>query len=95
MTQRDDMGAVGHAGIDNGLGETSGNKDYNQIHGLGKLVNAAVTGLAIYLLTVKLGIHAIELAFITGINNVVEYHGAEFCGISGHADYCNALRIEE
>ena len=91
----DILGAIGHAGIYNGLRETSGHEDYYQIHRLRQRVYAGITGLAAQLLTGHLGVYTIKIPLVVSSNNVVEYNGAQLGGVSGYANHGNALRIEE
>ena len=91
----DVLGAVGDAGVNHAFGEAGGNEDNYQVHRLRKSVYAGVAGLAAEFLTGHLGVDAIEIAFVVSGDDVVEYNGAQLGGVGRHADYCNALRIEE
>ena len=91
----DVLGAVGDAGVDNTFSETGGNQHNHQVHRLRKSIYAGVAGLAAEFLTGHLGVDAVKIALVVGGDDVVEYNGAQLGGISGHADDCDALRIEE
>ena len=91
----DVLGAVGDAGVDHALGEAGGNEDNYQVHRLRKSIDTGVAGLAAEFLAGHLGVDAVKIALVVGGDDVVEYNGAQLGGISGHADDCDALRIEE